>query len=155
DCALAVTRWLANSQVIFTNSSCDAPRPRQIKSMFSFNRANSEVHVADNCDGLDWNEWRAVRSAGFVVSMYAGKGIRQVELTKRWYSMGNIWVADFNGDGVENSQDDVDAYAATHPVSPPSIVVFATGDIDGNGQIQEADWTSWQRYRAHTDGPYK
>jgi hypothetical protein len=156
DCALAVMKWLANGQVIFT-SGCDGTRPRQIKPIYDFNRANSEVHVADSCDGggLDWEEWRAARARGFVVSMYFGKGMPQVELTKRWYSMGTIVVADFNSDGVVNAQDDADAYAATHPTIADTITVFATGDINEDGAINETDWTFWQLYRAGTLGPYR
>jgi hypothetical protein len=92
---------------------------------------------------LTWGEWQEARERGFVVSMYAGKGITQIELTKRWYTMGPIRVADFDGDGSVTFYDYWDGHAAidaaiANPSGTP-IKVFATGDINGDGVIDQLD----------------
>jgi hypothetical protein len=149
DCAIANMKWLANSQVAMPRSSPTSPRA--FRPLFKFSpRQNSEVHLVDNENGLTWDEWDEARERGFVVSMYAGKGIRQIELTKRWYSMGPIRVADFNGDGIVDLTDYTKAHAAiNYAIANPSdvpIKVFATGDIDGNGVIDNFDNIEFDLY---------
>jgi hypothetical protein len=118
--------------------------PRAFRPLFKFSpRQNSEVHLVDNENGLAWDEWEEARERGFVVSMYAGKGIRQIELTKRWYSMANIRVADFNGDGLVTMLDrDMALAAIDHAIANPEaidIIVYATGDINNDNFIDEDD----------------
>jgi hypothetical protein len=141
DCAIANMKWFVNTQVAMDSCGTGC---RTFKPLFNFNpRSNSEIHLLDNENGMTWIEWKEARERGFVVSMYGGKGIEAIELTKRWYSMGPIRVADFDGDGTVDIKDytlahNTIAYGIDHPADVP-IKIFATGDIDGNGVIDNFD----------------
>jgi hypothetical protein len=72
--------------------------------------------------------------------------MESVEQIKRWYSMGMIRVADFDGDGDvdiadRNLADYVINVRATVPVG--EVTVFATGDINQVDGVTSADWTLW------------
>ncbi|MDX2146809.1 MAG: hypothetical protein SFZ23_04745 [Planctomycetota bacterium] len=148
DCALATTRWLANSQSIIDwqgTSACELAPFRYPKASFFFNPGAHEAHFLHaSCGGpLNWDEQQDIRRNGFVWSAYGGD-LPSIEQVKRWYSMGKIRVADFDGDGQLTSADHALAYSVTHVSQQPSIVVFATGDIDDNGVVDTADWTAWE-----------
>jgi hypothetical protein len=65
------------------------------------------------------------------------EGRKLCGLVQRWYSMGWIYLPDFNADGRVNAQDlaDFNTAAATPAPIPPllDLKVYATCDIDGDG----------------------
>lgn len=155
DCAVANMKWLTNSQVVMRKPQ---GQPRYFRPEFDFNpRQYSEVLLFDNENGFTWAEWKKARAYGYVVSMYEGTAsspnpslANQVELTKRWYSMGDIRVADFDGNGTVNQLDYDMAYEAiqaslNHP-NDVLYTVYATGDFDNNGVIEELDWMYFNYY---------
>ncbi|MDX2146709.1 MAG: hypothetical protein SFZ23_04235 [Planctomycetota bacterium] len=156
DCALAVTRWFANSRALYR--SC-TNRTLRVDLTALNRRFTSEVHYLSDCSpGPSWNDYLEVRKRGYVLSFYTPAGPDgkvKVEEAKRWYSMGKIQVADFDGDGVVTEDDPLseldgsdhdDAYNVIKPyiLNPshpqPAVRVFATGDIDGNGVVNADDW---------------
>ena len=80
---------------------------------------------------------------------------------KRWYSMGWIQIADFNGDGIVNSTDlsmgqaaiqqSLERIASNQTVWP---IVYGNGDIDGDGDIDSFDNTYFTSYY-HLNPTYK
>jgi hypothetical protein len=82
---------------------------------------------------------------GYVLAPY-NSFARTEELVRRWYSMGRIRVADFDGDGDVDPSDREQLVTAinTHNANPPGVpisipIVFATGDINQDGAIGPAD----------------
>ncbi len=162
DCAVSNMRWLGNAVVA---TRLDNNNVRYFR--WTLNRENSEVHVLDDNNYMGWAQWKEARTKGFVVSswnVYNSNDIpgvyhsMQGELHKRWYSLGLIQVADFNGDGVISNFNDLDAAAANAAIDAGIAywqanaaqlwpTVFANGDIDGNGIINEDDRTFYNSYR--------
>ncbi|MDX2146908.1 MAG: hypothetical protein SFZ23_05250 [Planctomycetota bacterium] len=102
------------------------------------------------------------RKRGFVLSVYnCGApdqfGNEYCEYVKRWYSMGEVIVADFDGSGTieldENKPNSdliqfLNAFDATKQAIAAGqnpLIVFATGDANGNGVFEDpADATVFQ-----------
>ncbi|MDX2146776.1 MAG: dockerin type I repeat-containing protein [Planctomycetota bacterium] len=161
DCALATMPWFANSSVLMRRDPDQQyrrfvyyrnPQTNQYEDRMWLNRTNTEVHIVDPNTGLEWPEYADARQRGFITSMYFGKGIREAEDIKRWYSMGPIVIADFNGDSSVTGAD----YALAQQVIFAGIsntnlslpIVFATGDVNQDGVVTYADWQFFdQRYQ--------
>ncbi|MDX2148465.1 MAG: hypothetical protein SFZ23_13180 [Planctomycetota bacterium] len=150
DCALAVTRWFANSPVLYWSCS-----ERTFRCDLTNRRTSSEVHFLANCGGppMSAADYDYVRSSGYVLSFYTQSGPDGkvlVEQAKRWYSMGRIQVADFDGENGVTPADRDAVYAIIAPFianpnrTQPDICVFANGDIDGNGFVDANDWTFFE-----------
>lgn len=156
DCSVAYGAWfgLAQPATIYNQFLPPTPgvNPRTFKLIsdgWSFNRATTEVHFAPvNPErhklappgsivepDFSSEEVGEARRRGFVVSQYNCDDMRRCEYVKRWYSMGMIRVADFNGDGAVNAHDRIE-FESTYQVSRsqiqaglPVLRVFANGNI--------------------------
>ncbi len=147
DCGLAALRWFTNSQVVMYNYSV----PTRTFKPFQLSKISTECHFLENSDlPLRWSEWAEARRRGYVVGLYYGQFGTEIEKLKRWYSIGNIQVADFDGDADVDMEDYNDAYTATHMSNrdPNDPLVFATGDILQNSDnvINEADWNKFLEF---------
>ncbi len=161
DCAVSNMRWLGNSEIALKLEN----NVRVCR--WTLNPTNSEVHVLDNKDWMGWAQWKEARTKGYVVSSYNVYNSGDIpgvyhsifgEYHKRWYSLGMIQVADFNGDGIVSNTNDLDAAAANAAINAGIAywqahgtqlwpTVFGNGDIDGNGMIDENDRTFYNSYR--------
>lgn len=124
-------------------------------------------------DVATWNVLGAARSFGYVLTvMNAGADFEGgnadkaevIERLKRWYSMGPIRVADFNGDGGVDNQDLYDfraAYAqyrddAPAPGPDRPFTVYATCDLNQDGKVTIDDWNmfhdAWDAAPSYPDG---
>ncbi len=168
DCAVANMPWFATFQVIaYEDDSTTGHRTwkNYAKTHLS---PNTEVHILDNTDHMEWVDFEYAREHRYVVGAWNAYGThnKTAEMMKRWYSLGKIKVADFNGDSVINASDlsmantAIDEGIAFHanPINNGGEVfpaVFGNGDIDGNGRIEEADrtlfTTYWDAHLAGTD----
>lgn len=139
-CALTWAPWKALAQNFFTDPQT-LNNWRTGGGFDSFNRATTETHILID-DKNKWNmtKFEQARNRGLVVSL-VDTDQTLIEQAKRWYSMGPVRTADFDGNGVVNL-DDRDKFLAVwsridhqDPNQRPKFVVFATGDIDGNGEF--------------------
>ncbi len=153
DCAISFMPWFANFEVVSAEDNATTHhRTWKTYAQTSLSRLNTEVHLLDNTGHMDWDQYKYAREHGYVVgayNAYATTGIKAAELMKRWYSMGWIQIADFNGDGVVNSTDlsmgqAAILYGRTHNNVWP--IVYGNGDIDGDGDIDEFDNTYFTSY---------
>ncbi len=161
DCAVANMPWFANFSVL------SKPHPtlpgRLVWKAYAettLSRNTTEVHVLDDTDKMEWHHFQYAREHGYVVGAWnaysSGPFPKTAEMMKRWYSIGKIKVADFNGDGVINNSNPnlpndytmaYDAiqrgkgYASSHNNQQIFPAVFGNGDLDGNGIINDDDWT--------------
>ncbi|MBU6411836.1 MAG: hypothetical protein KGS45_00035 [Planctomycetes bacterium] len=110
--------------------------------------------ILDSPQNLVWNDYRTFRQKNIILCMpkiYDPSSPDEVariaqERVKRWYSMGKILIADFDGDG-EVTQADFDLGSTTILASisnAPWITVCATGDINNDGVIDYYDWADFQ-----------
>lgn len=146
DCSLAHMRWLTNSQVVMFNYNQPT---RTFKQTIQLSKESTECHLFENSSlPLRWNEWREARQRGYVVGLYGGQFNSEIEVLKRWYSLGEIQVADFNGDGYISPFDYTDAWDAVHMPDrqPTDPIVYATGDFLQDGVINEDDWYEFIYY---------
>jgi hypothetical protein len=121
----------------------------------------SEMHILVTGELLDWDTMSLARQRGYIISVDNNIGpiVKKgpvVERIKRWYSMGKIHVADFDGDnGVD--QDDANKFLAVwlanrDQVNPQrALTVFATGDINGDGHVDDDDYAKYFAYVATVD----
>ncbi len=150
-CAVANMPWFVNWPVMSTHVS---PGVRAWKAPYTttvLNRSNTEVHLLDNSDTLSMNQWREARQRGYVVGAYNAYGPNpiQAERMKRWYNMGKIQVVDFDGDGVVEEQDRIDADAIISQNTGVTSVwprVFGNGDINDDGFITVEDYNEFHLY---------
>ena len=153
DCAISQMPWFANFEAISLPDN-GTSGPRHFKSYVDakLDRATTEVHILDNTDTMSWEQWKFLRERGYIVGTYNAIGSNPIaaERMKRWYNMGMIQVADFNGDGVvSDPQDRLAAEAAVawgiaHPDVWP--VVFGNGDINDDGFITLDDKIEFLNY---------
>lgn len=117
----------------------------------------SEMHIlVSDSNLMNWDTMGNARARGYVLSvMDAAEEWKQqkVERVKRWYSMGIMHPADFNGDNSVDTFDSSDfgeAYLANRDDLNPSrlLTVFATGDINQDGHVTEADLAAFDTYLA-------
>lgn len=183
DCAVAYTRWFGVSKVA-TNWVHDHPDPnqrRQFKNIsdgWLFDRTKSEVVLAlIQADRLvngtpvtetpwTYDQVKAARERGFVLSLYnvlkdgAFDSKTTAGYMQRWYSMGKIYVVDFDGDGVVADPEDKNKFEAAYNASFGNnsiLPVFANGDVNGitspgNAPVNTDDLIFfnfyWNRYKA-------
>ncbi len=157
DCAVANMPWFANFQVVSSpNSGTTGPRHWKNYAMTTLARDTTEVHLLDDTSFMDWSQYQYAREHGYVVSAYNAYGTnpKEAEMMKRWYSIGKIRIADFNGDGVINATNPSlpNDYEMAHAAVERSKAfaeannrqifpaVFGNGDFDGNGTINDLDW---------------
>ncbi|MDX2147176.1 MAG: hypothetical protein SFZ23_06600 [Planctomycetota bacterium] len=158
DCALATMRWLTLAHSTWVDG---CQRPRQYKRYrnpatgyledhFWFDRAATEIHLVDACDGsMTHGEILEARNRGFVTSIFMHRD--KMEQVKRWYSMGPIQVADFDGNGVPSTTADYQlAYDVIldHMFNPYLYAdqVVATGDINRDGEVTAADLVEFEDF---------
>jgi hypothetical protein len=168
DCAVAYTRWFGLSKVATTWTATAPPgQRRQFKPEnqgWFFNRSNSEVLLAAVAvretgrmeDPYTSAEIGEARRRGFVIVQYNVSSDKQPvgEFVKRWYSMGKIRVADFDGNGAvvtdpNHPDHDLSKFQAAFNaaiVNPAALKVFANGDIDGDGDIDQSDKYIFEDY---------
>ncbi|MDX2146235.1 MAG: hypothetical protein SFZ23_01835 [Planctomycetota bacterium] len=130
-----------------------------------FARDQSEVHLlltADRSPQIpvppfnqqkepDWTfaQVGEARKRGFVVDLYNCLSLKECRYIARWYSMGPIRVADFNGDNIVNPQDAAEfeqACTETEQIIANGfqpLLVFATGDANGNGVYEPLEDRLW------------
>lgn len=111
---------------------------RDFYNSWWFSRATSEVHMLVDVGDLTFNELGLARDRGFVVTLESDKNERYRDLIKRWYSMGEIWIPDFDANGVVN-QADLDLFNVWTDVQPFHFRVYANGDIDQDLQRTHTD----------------
>lgn len=109
----------------------------------------SEVHMLISDSTLvGWDLMGEARRRHYVLTVLnADEPAKEekIRIVQRWYSMGRIHPADFNGDGVVNSIDVSDfnaVYALFNDDAPDldrPITVFATGDINEDGKVNQLD----------------
>lgn len=109
----------------------------------------SEVHILLSDSTLvGWDLMGEARRRHYVLTVLNADEPHKAEklrLVQRWYSMGKIHPADFNGDGVVDINDvnDFNAVYALFNEDAPDldrpITVFATGDINEDGKVNFED----------------
>lgn len=141
DCALELAPWLALSQkLMFTPPG----GPRQFHPNFYFNPTLTEMHFvpfpAGNEPPINAAEMFQARAHGMVITLYNCLDELHCEAVKRLYTMGDIYIADFNGDGLV-TEADYDQYLTMYGewINVPDAALFATGDIDGSGNVDITD----------------
>jgi hypothetical protein len=137
-CALTSAPWMSLQQNFFVGPVAN----RQWRHTWSptFDRDEIETHILVSDETFGWEHFREARYLGLIPTIMNCTGLA-CEREKRWYSMGVIRIADFNGDGAVTQDDQnmfMAAYIAAQSQTPP-IVVFATGDVTGDGQIDGDD----------------
>lgn len=138
-CALTKAPWMALQNYFFqTNSNVG-----DWKSGLTFaaNRQNTEVMMLIS-DTLSWTRFKEARERGVILTLVNPEQTQELERLKRWYSMGPIRVADFNGDGVVSLDDQTAAWAvySAGMANQPSIHAYVTGDFDQDGEVTTDDW---------------
>lgn len=161
DCAVAYAPWfglieIATQFALFPGGSGFPERRFKSGSDWFFDRTKSEVLLglqrpSRRVVGFEsfaepdftFNEIGEARARGFVLTLYNFNETRHLEYVKRWYSMGNIWAADLNGDGDVTGDDPLQftqAFNTTKQMlaaGQPRLIVFATGDANGNGIFED------------------
>ncbi|MDX2147751.1 MAG: hypothetical protein SFZ23_09545 [Planctomycetota bacterium] len=170
DCSVALCSWLAISTQPTRYFERQGQPVREFKSEspegWFFDRARSEVFfVPDTSRSLTINstkydeppitfaEFGEARRRGFVLALYNLDGAQQSEYVKRWYSMGDIFVADFNADGsvdlsdVADMNEAVDRSLLRQQQGLPVLKVFANGEFnqDPGHVIDENDRAYWMQ----------
>jgi hypothetical protein len=127
-----------------------------------FDRGWSEVHmILDSPQNLVWNDYKTLREKNIILCMPKifdpgdGDFVARIALerVKRWYSMGKILIADFDGDG-EVTEADYTLGTATITASlnaAPWITVCATGDVNNDGVIDFYDLLDFQDSWEHVN----
>jgi hypothetical protein len=172
DCSVAYCGWYGDSRqaTLLTRPPGSPTLVRTFKPSqdgWFFDRTRSEVLFAVNPDrSIDQipeprftlAELGEARRRGFVLALYNLDDFRDYENIKRWYSMGPIQVADFNADGLVNSDDFVNFNAALNESlalqasGGNPLKVFARGEANQDNIISEADRTYWVSVYNHCIG---
>lgn len=148
DCTLRYAPFFTESDPV-TNWNLQPGGPaatiRTFKG-FTFAKHLSEVLLAFNPTrpgepSFTFQETGEARRRGYILAPYNCLD-RYCEFAKRWYSMGVINVPDFNGDGNVAPADRLEliaAIAAYDPMNLQQPTVFATGDINADGAVNQSD----------------
>ncbi len=160
DCAVGYMPWFANFQAIsFPNENLPGTREFKPYVYTTLSRNNTEVHIMDNTQTLQWHQWKELRERGYIVGAWNGYDIT-AERMKRWYSIGNIRVADFDGDGQVMMTDEVMAITAVYEAMQYRLshgvekwpTVFGQGDFNNDGIISLKDLDFFYEYYSETNG---
>jgi hypothetical protein len=167
DCSVAFAGWFGFSTVATTYTLLNNVPIRAFKQAadgWLFDRTRSEMLIAPielrSLNGtleppFSWEEIGEARRRGFVMAQYNCDDMMVCERIKRWYSMGQIRICDFDGDGFVTSTDEVGMHAAVNAslaeqaAGGTPLKVFARGDFNANGQIDEVDRSMWTYWAAH------
>lgn len=152
DCAVEKMPWFANFQAMSEPiNGNENNRAWKTYGQTSLSRSSTEVHVLDGNEQMEWHHYKYAREHGYVVGAYNAYGTnpKAAEMMKRWYNMGKIQVADFNGDGSVTEQDRIDAEAVIAQNTGVASVwprVFGNGDINDDGVIDINDYVEYHLY---------
>jgi hypothetical protein len=143
-CALKLNRWMALEQAFFTDSA-----QTQWKPNWTFTKQMEPHFVIATPGDMTPAKWAYARYNRMVVSTFFARSQdpkavedQSVRYFQRWYSMGVFCPLDFNGDGIIQYPQDFDAAVTVivpHVTNPPPVIVFATGDINGDGEVTPDD----------------
>jgi hypothetical protein len=111
---------------------------QRFRDQWWFDRTRTEVHYLHFDPVLKFQDAAEARRRGMILTLYSTANSVDHEIIRRWYSMGPIWIADFNGDGTANL-DDLALFDEVFNYSTFDLRVFANGDIDGDGLRTPAD----------------
>jgi hypothetical protein len=116
------------------------PPNRTLWPNWQFPRQTTEVHLGPIQGNEALLELRRVRERGAIVDLFRCDDTEICERVKRVYSMGPIWIADFDGNRKVDI-DDLNLFTAFSS-QPFTLAAFAWGDIDGNG-VRDANDAQW------------